>query len=296
MDRADLELVAALATHGSLTATAAHLHVAQPALSRRLARLERAVGAPLFVRSSQGMRATPAGRTLAERATAALGAIERAEQDTADVVAGTRGRLRLGATPTLGADLLPEVLALARADQPDLHLDLVVDGDSARLLDGLRTGDIDIAFALLAAADLTGLEVAAAGPQTFVLVIPSGHPLADRKVVTHHHLAHEPMVALAPGLGLRTVLDTVLAGVGAEPTISVETPERELLIPFVTAGLGLTLVPEVFGRQRAGPGVVVRPLRPAVTRDVGAVVHAGPPPRLLVPFLDAVHACWPRHR
>jgi DNA-binding transcriptional LysR family regulator len=296
MDRADLELVVALHRWGSLTAAAEHLHIAQPALSRRLGRLEHDVGDALFVRGPRGMRATPAGRTLAERAATALAAIRRAEQDTADVVAGTRGRLRLGTTPTLGADLLPDVLALARADQPSLQLDLAVNGDSSVLLDDLRNGDLDIAFATLAAADLSGLDVAAAGPQRFVLVVPSGHPLARLKVVTHHHLAHEPMVTLVGGQGLRTVVDTVLAGIGTEPVISIETPERELLIPFVTAGLGLTIVPEVFGRQRAGPGVEIRPLRPAVTRDVGAVIRTGVPSELLGHFASAVHARWPHHR
>lgn len=296
MDRPDLELVDTLERHGSLTAAAAVLHVAQPALSRRLARLEREVGAELFVRGPHGMQPTPAGRTLAARAATALAAIERAELDTADVVSGNQGRLRLGTTPTLGADLLPGVLALARAEQPGLQLDLVVDGDSATLVDGVRSGALDLAFATLAGGDHDGLDIAVAGPQTFVLVIPADHPLASTRVVTHRHLAHEPVVALRGGQGLRTVLDAVFAGIGAEPTVSVETPERELLIPFVTAGLGVTIVPEVFARQRAGPGVVVRPLRPAVTRAVGAVVRTGPQPELLRRFLVAARSCWPRPR
>jgi DNA-binding transcriptional LysR family regulator len=138
--------------------------------------------------------------------------------------------VRLGTTPTLGADLLPGVLALARAEQPGLQLDLVVDGDSATLVDGVRSGALDLAFATLAGGDHDGLDIAVAGPQTFVLVIPADHPLASTRVVTHRHLAHEPVVALRGGQGLRTVLDAVFAGIGAEPTVSVETPERELLI------------------------------------------------------------------
>src|SRR5213592_4551151 len=110
MDRADLELVATLAASGSLTAVAAELHVAQPALSRRLARLERLVGAPLFTRSRAGTTPNALGRLLAERSREALAAIDRAERDTRQAAEGRVGQLRIGTTPTLGADLLPSVL------------------------------------------------------------------------------------------------------------------------------------------------------------------------------------------
>src|SRR5439155_4475824 len=133
MDRADLELVVAIARTGSLTAAARELHMAQPPLSRRLQHLERDVGAPLFLRGRHGAVPTAVGRTLVDAARDALKAIARAEQDTADAAAGRAGRLRIGVTPTLGAVLLPAVLAAFRRAHPGVRLDLTSSGDSAWL-------------------------------------------------------------------------------------------------------------------------------------------------------------------
>lgn len=294
MERADLELVVSLDTAGSLTRAADELHVAQPALSRRLARLEREVGAELFVRGRHGAAATSVGRTLIDRAVVALAAIERAEQDANDAATGRSGRLRIGTTPTLGADLLPGVLARMRSRHPAIRLDLVANGNSTELRDDVRGGHLDVAFAVIDADDLAELHVAAAGPQNFVLACPADHPLASRKVIRPELLTHEPIVALQDGQGLRVVLEGLFASIDSEPLISIETTEREMLIPFVTAGLGVTIVPEIFGRQRAGTGVEIRPFRPHLEREVGAVVRVGRPAALLEQFLEVARASWPK--
>src|SRR5436305_7247996 len=96
MDRADLELVVAIARAGSLSRAARELHIAQPPLSRRLQHLEREVGAALFLRGRHGATPTAVGRTLIVGAEAALAAIARAEQDALDAAAGRAGRLRIG--------------------------------------------------------------------------------------------------------------------------------------------------------------------------------------------------------
>src|SRR3954471_9306932 len=129
MDRADLELVVAIARSGSLTAAARQLHIAQPPLSRRLQHLEREWGAELFLRGRHGATPTAVGRALVDGAGAALAAIARAEQHAVDAAAGRAGRLRVGVTPTLGATLLPEVLASFRRSHPDVRLDLTSSGD-----------------------------------------------------------------------------------------------------------------------------------------------------------------------
>ncbi len=287
IERADLELVVTVADAGSLSAAARRLHIAQPALSRRLARLEHDLGAQLFVRGRHGAVATPAGRTLIERGRAAIAALDRAEQDTLDTAAGRAGRIRIGTTPTLGADALPPVLAELRRRCAGARLELVASGDSAWLRQAVRDGELDVAMAVIDPSDGDGLEVAVSAAQRFALAVPADHRFAAARSVPRHRLVGEPMVCVSHGQGLRAVVDAVLAELGSEPVVSIETSEREMLLPFVTAGLGVTLVPEVFALQRAGPGVMVRPLRPRVERTVGVIVRRGERAALIDAFVTA---------
>jgi DNA-binding transcriptional LysR family regulator len=101
-----------------------------------------------------------------------------------------------------------------------------------------------------------------------------------------------PLVSIGAGEGLRVVVDQVLAGLGAEPVVTIETSEREMLIPFVAAGLGASVVPEGFARERASTstGVSTYQLVPPVRREVGVVVGPGRPGTLVAAFVDEVIA------
>jgi DNA-binding transcriptional LysR family regulator len=288
MDRADLELVAAIARTGSLSAAARELHIAQPPLSRRLQHLEREVGAPLFVRGRHGATPTAVGRSLIDGAANALDAIRRAEQDASDAAAGRAGRLRIGVTPTLGAVLLPGVLAAFRRTHPDVRLDLVSSGDSAWLRERAAAGELDIAVAAVASRAEPNTTVALTGDQHFVVIAPTELRLG--KPVQRRALVGVPMVALTAGEGLRQQLDHVFAELGAEPTIAIETSEREMLIPFVSAGLGVALIPDAFARARPTKGLTIHDLDPPLRRPIGAVIATGDVPALVQAFLDALAA------
>ena len=277
---------------GSLTGAAQQLHIAQPPLSRRLKRIESEIGAPLFIRGRHGATATIVGRTLVEGAEAALTAIRRAEQDAEDVAGGRAGRLNLGVTPTLGAVLLPGALAAFRQSHPDVRLDLVASGDSAELRRSVRDGALDTALAVLVRPPEPGTRVALRGQQRFVLIAPRDLRLGRSTNATRVRravLADLPVVALTKGTGLRDQLDDVFDELGVSPQIAIETSEREMLVPFVAAGLGVSLVPEGFVTGRA-PGCSIYELDPPVRRSVGAVVAKGRPPILVTALLDALTA------
>jgi DNA-binding transcriptional LysR family regulator len=294
MDRADLELVVAIARAGSLSGAARLLHIAQPPLSRRLQQVEREIGAPLFLRGRHGATPTPAGRSLIEGAQEALAAIARAEQNASDTAAGRAGRLRIGVTPTLGAVLLPQVLAAYRHTHPDVRLDLTSSGDSAWLRQRAAQGELDIVVAALAAKPEPNTTVALTGEQHFVVIAPTDRHLdrqLDRRVgkaVQRRALIDVPLVSLTEGEGLRQQLDHVFAELGAEPTIAIETSEREMLVPFVAAGLGVALVPEGFARARPAKGLTIHELSPPVRRRVGAILPAGDVPALVQDFLEVL--------
>ncbi|KAA0234173.1 MAG: Hydrogen peroxide-inducible genes activator [Acidimicrobiales bacterium] len=288
MDRRDLEMIDAIAAAGTLSAAAGELRVAQPALSRRLRRVERELGAPLFVRGRHGAAPTPAGRVVVEGCRVALAALRRADADARDAAAGRLGRLRIGTTPTLGADLLPAVLADMRAARPEVSLDLLASGDSDRLRDDVRQGVLDVALVAASPADTDRLRVAAEGLQPFVLVVPGDWDSAALEVVPRRDIAELPLIALARGEGLRLVVEAVFGELGAEPDIAIETTEREMLVPFVSAGLGATLLPQVFAEHRRTPGVAILALDPPFVRTVRAVVRPEPLPLVSRDFVDVL--------
>ena len=293
MERADLEMVVALDVTGSLSAAAERLHTAQPALSRRLAALERSLGGRLFDRGRHGSSPTPEGRLLVERARSTLTALHHAESDTRAALAGHGGSLRIGAAPTLGAELLPAALARHRQEHPEVVLELEVSGDNPRLRALVADGRLDVAVAVLSDAVEPGLRVATSAPQPMVVALPPGHPLAERARIPRADLTDMPMVALRRGEGMRTVLDELFADLGHPPEIGIEVGEREMLMPMVAAGLGATVLPARFARQRAGSAVELRPLSPPLSRTVGAVVRSGPRSRLVEDFVATLRHTWP---
>jgi len=251
-----------------------------------LQHLEREVGAALFLRGRHGATPTPVGRSLIAGAEAALAAIGRAEQDALDAAAGRAGRLRVGVTPTLGAVLLPAVLAAFRHSHPDVRLDLISSGDSAWLRQQAAAGELDIAVAALATHPEANTTVALAGEQHFVVIAPAELRLG--KAVRRDALVGVPVVALTAGEGLRQQLDQMFSELGTEPTIAIETSEREMLVPFVAAGLGVALVPEGFARARPAEGLTIHDLAPPLRRPIGAVIPEGDVSALVQAFLDAL--------
>jgi DNA-binding transcriptional LysR family regulator len=294
MDLADLELVVTTAEAGTLTLAAERLHVAQPALTRRLARLERELGGSLFDRGRHGAHPTPAGETLADGAAEVLQTMRVLERRTRDAIAGRVGHLRIGTAPTLGADILPPVLAAHRRAHPDVDLDVTSNGDSNWLLHEVSSRRLDVALTVVPAQLDRDLVLAVSRRQTFVLVVPSGHPLAEVDVVSRSRLVGERLVAIRAGEGLRQLLDRVFRELDVDPDVSIETTDREMLLPLVAAGMGVTLVPDHFARRRLVEGVEARPLRPAVHRRVGAILARGEASRQARDLVARLADEWPR--
>src|SRR4051794_39873638 len=120
-----LQVLAAVARHESVTDAARELHYSQPSVSHHLSRLEAATGVKLVQRVGRGIRLTPEGRLLANRATEILGRVDAATNELAAQVGLQAGRVRLAANASALSTILPRAAAtLARAD-PGVGLSLV---------------------------------------------------------------------------------------------------------------------------------------------------------------------------
>src|SRR3954466_2963592 len=140
-----LRVIDAVARHGSVTAAARELHYSQPSVSHHLARLEAESGAQLLQRAGRGIRLTPAGRLLADRAAEIIGRIDAVDAELSAHVGLTAGRVRLaGFSSAVGSPVPPGGPGLAD-EHPGLQISLL-DAHRADALELLRAGRIEVAI------------------------------------------------------------------------------------------------------------------------------------------------------
>lgn len=136
------EEVVAIAERGSMRAAARHLQIAQPALTRSLALLERELGAPLFERRARGVVATPLGDAFVARARSILTEIRRTCEEVEQLRGAGTGTVTVGLSIAAHLALLPPSLRPFRARYPDIRLH-IIEGFYPTLEERLRDGSVD---------------------------------------------------------------------------------------------------------------------------------------------------------
>src|SRR6476620_10683324 len=145
LDVTRLRIIDAVARHGSVTAAARELHYAQPSVSHHLARLETETGAQLLQRVGRGIRLTPAGQLLADRAAEIIGRIDAADAELSAHVGLTAGRVRLAGFSSAIGSLVPSAAAALAREHPGLQIGLT-DTHPPEALELLRTGAVEVAI------------------------------------------------------------------------------------------------------------------------------------------------------
>src|ERR671917_591035 len=144
LDTNRLRVIDAVARHGSVTAAAKELHYSQPSVTHHLGRLERETGAQLVQRVGRGIRLTPAGELLADRAAEILGRIDAAGAELSAHVGLSAGRVRLAGFASAIGSLLPHAAAALAARPPGLALSLT-DTHPPGAVELLRPGRVEVA-------------------------------------------------------------------------------------------------------------------------------------------------------
>src|SRR4051812_28534101 len=140
-----LKVLAAVSRHGSVTEAARELHYSQPSVSHHLSRLEAATGVKLIQRVGRGIRLTPEGRLLANRAAEIIGRIDAAMDELAAQVGLRSGKVRLAANSSALSTIVPRAAATLAESSPGLELNLI-ERHPVDALQMLRRGEIDVAL------------------------------------------------------------------------------------------------------------------------------------------------------
>lgn len=227
----------AVASTGSVRAAAEQLVVTQPAVSSALAAVRKQVGVPLVARDGRGLRLTPAGEALAERARAALAMLDEAVAAARGAADPHRGRLRLASATTAGEHLAPPLLASFLAAHPEVTVSLEV-GNRRRVADLLAHHEVDLA---IGGRPPTGAETLATKPNRLVVVAAAGARRAGQRAVRLDRLASATWLLREPGSGTRATAEAFLEELGISPRI-LTFGSNGAVVESVRIGLGITLI------------------------------------------------------
>lgn len=242
MQLQQLRYVVCVAEEGRFNRAAARLHVAQPSISSSVAALEQELGAPLFHRERAEVRLTGAGEVFLPWARQVLADCEAGAAAVRDLLGLKRGRLVLGATPSLTTNLLPTVLARLHSDHPGLEL-VVYEAGSNELVERLERGEMDLAVVILPVNRPT-IETVPLMEEELVLAVSDEHPLAHRSSIRVADLEHVPLVMFKDGYDLREATLLACRQSGFVPEMAVQGLEMDGALAFASAGVAAAVVPE----------------------------------------------------
>ena len=244
MDLLQLRYFQAVARRQHVSQAAAELRVAQPSLSRALARLEADLGVPLFDRHGRRLVLNRFGAAFLARVDAALDQLDQGRRELDDLAGGAHGSVAVAAESLL---LVDELLAVFLAGHPGVSFQLSQSPASA--MPGLlHAGQVDFCLASQRLDD-DSLEAAELASEEVLLAVPLTHPLAGRTRVGIDDIAGEALVATRPGYWQRALLDQLFAQAGRKPVIGCESDEPAAVPALVAAGLGPGLLPAASQRR-----------------------------------------------
>ena len=266
MQIGQLRCFLAVAEHRHFTRAARELGLAQPSVSAQVRGLEADLGGELFHRMKGNVTLTPAGEALLPFARRILDDVDAARSEVSDVGGLARGRIAIGATPSLAATLAPLVLARFHEAHPGIALALREAG-SGDLVAALEEGAVDIALVILPVRHDV-LETQALLREELVVAVARTHPLARRRTLAVGELRDVPLVMFREGYDLRTATEAACRAAGFAPLFAVEGGEMDGVLALTAAGVGASIVPSLVVPP-GGPLRAIRIERPVLTRTVG---------------------------
>lgn len=285
MELRQLVYFEAVVRHGGFTRAAEQLHIAQPAISAQIRRLETELGTPLLQRTTRRVVLTHAGEVFVVRARTILAEVDSAQADLHDLATVVRGQVRIGATDVLGALDLPASMAQFRRRHPGVTLTLRT-GLIAELLVAITDGAIDVVVGPVH-ADLPSRHVAhPLVEESLVLVTPPDHPGGVHRLDTLAAVRDEPFVCLPAGSGLHAILTEAALADGFVPRIELQTQSPASIRELVAAGLGVALLARS-ATQDPGPPIAVHRLKRAPKHPPIGLIHRRSP--ALTPAARAFH-------
>lgn len=268
-----LEVFWAVMQTGSVTEASASLGRSQPAISRGLAELERAVGYRLFDRVNRRLVPTEEAVQLFEEVERAFTGLDRIREAARDIGGRRLNQVRVAAMPAIGFSLLPAVAERVETAAPGLAMTIEI-RSSAWVIQSVLNRQSDVGIAGLP-LDHPGLQLAFVVAAPCVCVLPSGHRLAAAERVEPADLAGERFVSLGSNYRTRQRTDRIFDDLGIHRQMRVESQLSEMVCLLVSRGLGAAVVDPFTPHLRSDLDVIVKAFSPEVPFEWGVFTQAG---------------------
>jgi DNA-binding transcriptional LysR family regulator len=273
-DLADLRAFVALAELESFRAAAEALHLSQPALSRRIGKLEDALGVRLFDRTTRSVNLTAVGRDFSRKARDLLDELENTLLGIRDVAAKRTGEVTVACVPSAVYYFLPGVMKQYHERYPMIRV-RVVDEDANAVLSTVIRGEADFGLNFIGTQE-PEIEFEPVLKEPFVAACRRDHPIARKRKISWAELNEHDYMTVAKSSGNRLLIDLALTDIPARPRWFYEVRHVSTLVALVEAGLGVAAVPRLAMPLTDHPTLVSVPLiDPAITRTVGLIRRRG---------------------
>lgn len=260
---------------------AAHaLHVAQSAVSRQIFNLEAELGVDLFLRKGRNVKLTTIGRIFLEHMEQAINVIDDARQVVSEYTDPERGTIHIGFPSSLATYILPTVISAFRKKYPHVQFELNQSSYHG-LQDKVIKGDVNIALVAPVPAERNHIKSTILFTEKIVALLPISHPLANMSTLKLNELRNDSFILFPEGFILREMIEENCKQLGFEPHVSFEGKDIDSIKGLVSAGLGVSLIPEITLVDNLPRATVTVPIiEPNITRTVGMMI---PTDRQLLP-------------
>lgn len=254
------------------------LGMAQPPLSQQIRNLERALGYPLFDRTTRGASLTRVGQFFLERARSTLAKVDDDIEMARRLGSGQEGALTVGFAGSVMFTALPKAIQRYRRMHPKVELRLR-EGATEEQMPFLLDGTLDLGF-LRDGDARDGLTIETILREPFVAVLPAHHKLAGKSAISPAELKEEPFVLFARRMGALAYDRTVACceAEGFRPNFVQDAPQWPTVLRLIAAGLGVSLAPACVARITT-PGVIFKRVRSRhwTSIDIGMKAKLGNP-------------------
>jgi DNA-binding transcriptional LysR family regulator len=282
----DLQAFRAVAELSNFRKAAESLHVSQPAFSRRIEKLEEALGVQLLERTTRRVILTSVGRDFDRKVQQLLDDLDHMLLGIGGVAATRMGEVTIACVPSTVYYFVSQVISRYHERYPKVRVK-IFDASANEVLTAVSRSEADFGLNFVGSQE-PDIEFKPLMEERFVAACRRDHPLAKKRRVTWTELAQYDYISVSKASGNRLLLDQALSGLQGRPQGIYETRHVTTMLGLVEAGLGVAAVPSIAMPGADHPLLVSVPLLdPVVSRKIGLIHRKG---RALSPAAQQLYA------
>jgi DNA-binding transcriptional LysR family regulator len=284
-DLHDLKAFVAAAEIKSFKKAADLINISQPAFSRRIEKLESALGVRLIDRDTRNMELTSIGRDFAKKAKQLLEGLDEALLGIQGLGVGRTGEITIACVPSAVYYFLPQVLRKYHESFPQIRIK-IHDASANEVLSIVANGEADFGVNFVG-SDESNIEFNTIFEESFVVACRKDHELSKKTKVSWEDLTQYDFMSVSKSSGNRMLIDLALAGKSRAPKIIYEAQHVTTLLGLVEVGMGIAVVPSLAMPSKDHPILASIPLYdPVVSRRIGLIKKKG---RSLAPAAERLY-------